>query len=308
VTRHQNYFPARSCAYRDCRAHFRHPDHDPDSVHLVRKGFFFRSSDSRLIRRLQCRSCRRTFSLATRSECFGQKKRHLNSTIEKLFCSGISQRRAARLLGVTQNTIARKLVFLGTRAARLNRNFLIERVRSSGPFVDLQFDEMESFEHSRCLPLSIPLVVEAGSRKILGFGVGSMPAKGLLARISVKKYGPRKDDRPRIASELWSGLRPFLSPSPRILSDMNPRYPSWIHPHFANAVHSTVKGRRGCVVGLDELKRGGFDPLFSLNHTAAMLRANVNRLFRKTWCTTKKAERLALHLAIYAHYHNRVLT
>jgi hypothetical protein len=58
------------------------------------------------------------------------------------------------------------------------------------------------------------------------------------------------------------------------------------------------------LTGQGELKVGGFDPIFSLNHTCAMLRANINRLFRKTWCTTKKMEMLEHHLAIYALYHN----
>ena len=255
-----------------------------------------------------CRGCKRTFSAATRSECFGQKKRHINSVIEKLFCSGISQRRMARLLGVTQNTVARKLVFLGSRARRIHQNFLIDRAQKNGAFYDLQFDEMETFEHSKCLPLSIPIVVEAGSRKILGFKVGSMPAKGLLARISVKKYGPREDHRPEMAHSLWNELKMHLVSSPKILSDQNPKYPKWIAPHFEKVHHTTVKGRRGCVVGQGELKRGGFDPLFDLNHTCAMIRANINRLFRRTWCTTKRAERLELHLYLYANYHNRVLT
>jgi hypothetical protein len=38
-----------------------------------------------------------------------------------------------------------------------------------------------------------------------------------------------------------------------------------------------------------------------------MLRANINRLFRRTWCTTKKPERLEQHLAVYMDFHNRVL-
>jgi hypothetical protein len=38
-----------------------------------------------------------------------------------------------------------------------------------------------------------------------------------------------------------------------------------------------------------------------------MTRANVNRLFRKTWCTTKLPKRLADHFAIYAVYHNEML-
>jgi hypothetical protein len=61
-------------------------------------------------------------------------------------------------------------------------------------------------------------------------------------------------------------------------------------------------------VGQGELKSGGFDPLFSFNHTAAMLRANINRLVRKTWCTTKRIDRLEAHIALYVQFHNRELT
>jgi hypothetical protein len=38
-----------------------------------------------------------------------------------------------------------------------------------------------------------------------------------------------------------------------------------------------------------------------------MLRANINRLFRRTWCTTKKPECLRQHIAVYVEFHNTVL-
>lgn len=164
---------------------------------------------------------------------------------------------------------------------------------------------MESFEKSKCLPVSIPLVVEKNTSLILGFRVCSMPAKGHLAEISRRKYGYRPDERPQAACELLSEIKPYLSSTLEISSDENPKYPSWIRPHFPDAKHRKFKGRRGCVVGQGELKRGGFDPLFSLNHTAAMLRAHVCRLFRRTWNTTKKKERLAVHIAIYVQAHNQ---
>ena len=61
------------------------------------------------------------------------------------------------------------------------------------------------------------------------------------------------------------------------------------------------------MTGQGELKKLRFDPLFSLNHTCAMLRANINRLFRRTWCTTKKAACLKRHVAVYVRFHNTVL-
>jgi hypothetical protein len=73
------------------------------------------------------------------------------------------------------------------------------------------------------------------------------------------------------------------------------------------AVHVTVPSRRACVVGQGELKKGGFDPMFSFNHTAAMIRANANRMNRKTWCTSKKIEGLRRHLAMYRFWHNEVI-
>jgi hypothetical protein len=172
----------------------------------------------------------------------------------------------------------------------------------------VQFDEMESFEWSKCLPVSIPLLVLPKERKILSFHVGRMPAKGPLAEISRKKYGPRADDRPLIAKALFSEVKDIIATGCVITTDQNPKYPHWIRPHFKDLKHVRVKGRRGCVVGQGELKKIGFDPLFDLNHTCAMIRANINRLFRRTWCTTKRRDRLEAHLELYAQYHNRVLT
>ena len=55
------------------------------------------------------------------------------------------------------------------------------------------------------------------------------------------------------------------------------------------------------------MKAGGFDPLFSLNHTCAMYRDNTKRLSRRTWCTTKIVPRLQCLLDIYTVFHNEWL-
>jgi transposase-like protein len=295
------------CFYKDCSSRKEEAgkeEESPRSGRIVRKGSFYRSSDSKKIARFQCLKCRRTFSQASFSECFGQKKRKINEPLRKLTVVGVSHRNAARVLGVSKNTVAKKLLFLEARAIQWQKDFLKDRA-SEASIDCVQFDEMESFEKSKCLPLSIPLMVEAGTAFILGHRVCSMPAKGHLAEISRRKYGYRADERTQSALALFEELKPFLSPTVEVSSDQNPKYPNWIKSQFPAATHLTYKGRRGCVVGQGELKAGGFDPIFSLNHTAAMLRAHVSRLFRRTWNTTKKKERLSAHIAIYIQNHNQ---
>jgi hypothetical protein len=222
----------------------------------------------------------------------------------------MSQRRISRYLKIDLKTVARKLVFLGSVAKRERLEYLKTLSQEGNPIEECQFDELETFEKTKCLPLSVPLLVGRGkkhNRRILSFRVASMPAKGPLARISMQKYGRRKDERQKEVKALFEELRSALSPDVKIKTDQNPKYPGWIKAHFPKAKHVTTKGRRGCSTGFGELKRIGFDPLFSLNHSCAMLRANINRLARRTWYTTKRADRLAAHLEIYIRYHNRML-
>lgn len=266
-------------------------------------GYFVRISDSKKLKRFKCRGCGFIYSQATFQDCYRQKKRRLNPRINELFCSGVSQRRIAILLKINRKTVARKLIFLAKMARQKNlKDF------NNLPFIEnIQFDDMETIEHTKCKPLSITLAVEKERRFILGFRVSQMPAKGHLAKISYKKYGFRKDLRSRGRRDLFKHLKPKIAAQALIESDENPHYKPDVKEFFPQAIHKSHLGERGSVTGQGELKKVRFDPLFSLNHTCAMFRANVNRLFRKTWCTTKLPERLSDHLDLYVCYHNQVL-
>lgn len=284
-----------------------HLCHNPEcnSSRTKKAGFFHRSSDGKTVQRHKCLACGHTFSEATGTPEFGQNKRQLNPVILALLASGNSLNRTARNLGINRKTISRKLCFLGGRCAVLNR----EHNQSQAPASSVQFDEMETFEHTKCKPVSIAIAVEDGTRRILGLQVSSMPAKGMLAKIARKKYGPRPDDRAQGLQNLFDELFPLCSKKVALLSDKCPRYQPAVRKAIKRSPGTEVdyrqtKGARGCVTGQGELKRLANDPLFSLNHTCAMFRAWVNRLFRRTWNTTKKVARLEHHLHIYAYFHN----
>ncbi len=273
------------------------------STRSVRYGYYPRRWEKHRIQRFLCRNCNHTFSLATGTPTFRQHKPFVNNGLFEWFASCGSQRRGARIFRINFKTVVRKFELIGSECALFNEE---DRQKAEATH-DIQFDEMESIEHSKLKPLSIPLVVDAKTRKILGFEVCKMPAKGHLVEKSLKKYGPREDEREEALDRLFRRLLKNISPSAIILSDSKPQYAKHVKLHFPNAHYYQVLSRRGRSSGLGELKQIANDPIFSLNHTAAMIRANVNRMFRKTWCTTKKPDRLAKHLEIYTKYHNTVL-
>lgn len=279
---------------------------DLNSKPIVRIGSYLRRSDGQRIPRFLCRNCGRSFSSATSFPCHRQKKRKINHPLQLLLNSGVSQRRAAILLRVNRKTVVRKFRFLAEQSRLDHARWL--RSLEQKPLSWVQFDDLETSEHTKCKPLSVSLAVEPRSRKILGFQVSQMPAKGHLSKIAFQKYGPRKDLRSEGWSALFSSLKPVVLPGALWLSDENPHYPHHLKRHHPQALHLTTPGGRGCIAGQGELKKLVYDPMFALNHTCAMLRANLNRLFRRTWCTTKTRQGLIDHLSLYVSYHNRVMT
>lgn len=267
---------------------------------FYKKGLFYRTSDRKQVQRYTCRCCQKSFSSATFSVNYFQKKRQLNHKIARLLVSGVSQRECHRILKINQKSVTRKFLFMGILAAQR-----IEKLNQIRPKVTtLQFDDMETFDHTKLKPLSITLAVEEDSRHILGFQVSEMPAKGHLVAKSLKKYGKRLDGRSKARRFLFKSITPYVEKNCLIKSDENPHYIKDVQSFFKGSEHCRYKGGRGCIVGQAELKKLGFDPLFSLNHTCATLRAKANRLFRRTWCTTKKKERLTLHLNLVVLHHN----
>jgi hypothetical protein len=295
----------RRCPNIACLEHPLHLSHDPNSRSIVRKGTYYRRSDRRRITRYRCKACGKQFSSSTFNEDYRQKRREINPKIYELMCSSISQRRLAKLLQANPKTVVKKFRILAARARTEHETWLMKFKET--PISNVQFDDLETSEHTKCKPLSVSLAVHAKTREILGFQVSVMPAKGHLAKRSVQKYGYRKDLRPKGWDELFRSLQSIVSAHAHFESDENPHYPKYLKKHFREATHEQYKGARGAVVGQGELKKLGFDPLFALNHTCAMLRANLNRLVRRTWCTTKTIQGLIDHLSLYVTYHNQRL-
>ena len=225
----------------------------------------------------------------------------MNERVRVLLCSKVSQNRIARVLMLDRKTVARKKRFLA-RVARLH-----EAVRVDD---HLFLDELITFEHTRCKPLAVAMIVNE-KRKILAFRVATMPAIGKhLAVFAKKRYGYRPNLRRAAISDLLSEVSAEIGDSSELQfsTDEEPSYGELLRVHFPKAKHQTFPSKRAVVAGQGELKTKEYDPLFPINHTFAMLRDNVASLVRRTWATAKSRQALEGHLAIYADFHNSLLT
>lgn len=268
-----------------------------------KNGFYRRGRDGKSIQRFLCLDCGKTFTNVTGTLMYRSKKTFVYGKLYEYLVNNSTLRRSSLSMRVSRKTVRRYLILLGISC---RRDLDLDLKGRKGEVSQFQFDDMETFHHTKLKPLSITLAVEKDTRRILGFSLAQMPAKGKTAADSRKKYGPRKDHRDEGLDHLLKALTHIVIPECIITTDKCPRYPKAIKKHFPKAKHIAVKGRKAKSTGQGELKQG-WDEIFSLNHTAAMFRATVSRLFRRTWNTTKKPSRLFAHLLIYAHFHNNVL-
>lgn len=268
-------------------------------------GHYFRKDDSRKIQRYKCLKCNRKFSASTHTLEWRQKKRRVNIQLFRVLASGVSMRRSSLIINIHRTTVERKLSYLAKKSRQMHAELLakigLDKTRH------LQFDDLITSEHTKLKPLSITLAVDAKRRYILGTHVSQIPAFGLLAALSRKKYGKRISFHKEGLYTLLDKISPYVELEAKIESDEHYVYAPAVQRFFPQAKYIQYKGRRGAIVGQGELKKLRSDPLFMLNHTCAMLRANINRLIRKTWCTTKDPRRLQDHLDIYTAFHNYVL-
>ena len=243
-----------------------------------RDGTFKRNEDSKIIQRFRCKSCGTRFSLATFSDAYRQKKRRVNLSLLKFLSSGMSMRRSALLLGVNRRTVERKLHFLGKRCMKMNeRNLKLFKNR----IYNIQLDDLITKENSKLRPLSVSIAVDEDRRRILAVEVSQIPSFGHLAKYAVKKYGQRKDEHFEGLTRLFQKVSPIVSPEVVVKSDEHQRYPGFVSSYLPQAKHLTYKSERGCIAGQGELKKVHFDPLFIVNHTCALLIANVNYSLEK---------------------------
>jgi transposase-like protein len=283
------------------------PSHARGRFTWRRKGFYLRQCDGRWVQRFRCLQCRRTFSTQTFRFDYRLHKPRLHLALWRDLVSKTTHRQSARTLGCSRNTVADRVTRMGRHCELFHRRALAAasgRTRLNGPF---QLDELETFEHNRRLsPVTVPVVVEKHSLFVVHQQCAPLPARGRLrTRDREKKLlrdeteGVRRSGS-RLAVEACLRALARAVPSGRIRleSDAKRTYPGCAQRAIgARCLHRQLSSR---------LKASKRDPLFTVNHTLALLRDGVSRLVRRTWAAAKTRQRLETHLWIWVCYRNYI--
>ena len=305
------FFRPPHCPNPACQHHA-----NPAAGFYINKGSYVTKHDRQHVPRYQCKGCKRTFG----SRCFGptarQHKPAVNEAVGKLLSSGVTLRRCAEVLNIARVTVVRKFTWLARRARKSHAEFLASGKANS---TYIQFDEMETFAGNKMKPLSIALAVRAKTGQIIAARVGAMNCHGKLAPLAQSLYGMRVDTRDRARKHVLKMAGAITRPPAKdstkpkpiltIATDGNSVYGPLIKKVLPNAEHQVHVGGRNKKKLQQQQPPGKkhqrpFDPLFTLNHICARIRADLSRMARRTWATTKRMWALQYHLDIYLAYNN----
>lgn len=277
----------RNCPNLECAS-----NNGVTKFRYIKKGTYRTKHNRQLVVRYQCSVCKKHFSANTFKYIYRQNKPFLNKEIFKMYCSGMTQRRMAKVLGCNRGTVISKFHWLASLAYKFH-----QKVLDSGSLDTsfVHFDEMQSFEKTKLLPLAIPLAVKWKTGEIIDAKVARIPCGGANAKVSRKKYGFRADESPEAIKDVMRVVKRVSKEKLIVASDLKNYYPTILKHTIPWAECKREKGDT----------TAGRNLLSKLNFTCALLRQDLSRLRRKTWITTKKIIALENHLTLYIAYHNK---
>lgn len=267
---------------------------------FIKRGYFKTKHNSQSVPRYQCRSCRALFSSHTHLPTYKQKKPKLNKQIYKWYSSGTTQRRIALNLGINRKTVARKFLYLAKLAQDTHRYRLDKKLFHT---IHVQFDEMETFEHTLFKPISISIAVDTYSGHIVDMSAASMKCHGKATSLVRSKYGYREDTRDAAREDVFKSIQKAEGIELKIITDQNTAYKAYADRFTPSALLIQVKSKGG-IKRTKSMRRNDDDELWRVNHVCAKLRHDLSRLVRKSWVTTKRMWALQAHLDLYIAYNN----
>ena len=215
-----------------------------------RNSSYIRKCDQQKIVQYRCFRCKHTWSTASGTIDYRQRRRSENRTLRSILVSCVSMRRAAELVGVNRKTVARRIPYF----AKLARIELRVQMLLRSPSNEFYFDELITYEHTRCKPLAV-CVVTNERREILSFSVSAMPAIGKhLKQIALRKYGKRPNLRTKGIKQCLAEIGGSATVNSVFHTDEEHSYTRILKRKFPESKHYRYPSKRAVIAGQGELK------------------------------------------------------
>lgn len=258
-------------------------------------GKYKRKRSRHLIQRYKCSQCNKTFSDQTCSQTFRQKRPEINSKILELSCSKMGIRKLAKAVKASKNTVQSRIKFLSNLCDEFQNKYMSKwKIKPQ-----FQFDEMESYEHSKHATIGIPVIVEKNSHFLVGAVAQYVKSRSQYPTLRDKHNSAHENEiqeKDKIIKEQLKLCR-TMKPQGRIIidTDGDNTYPKYIKEVFGNeSVHSVY-------ISGDDVNK---TKLFPVNNMCGCLRDDVAMLLRRTRNGCKNISMLSARLSIYKFFSN----
>jgi hypothetical protein len=294
-------FRPRFCPNPECAFH-----RSPGPWRAQRDGFYQRRSDQARVQRFRCPHCRRRFSSQTFDVTYWLRYRRYYRQIAAMVCEGPGLRQAARLLGISYQTVLRHV-------ARAGRHCLLfhQALRQGHPITEaLVVDGFESFELSQYFPFHANLATGSDSWALYHFTDSPLRRKGTMTA-QQKRRRQELEDRfgrpdPRAVERGMAALLRALLPAAagpvlKLHSDDHPAYRRALrllrredlgYPRITHLVTSSKK------------RRTQANPLQSVNLADLLLRHGNANHRRETIAFSKRRQAAYERLATFTVWRN----
>ena len=251
-----------------------------------RKRGFMKSKRGKTAR-YECKDCNKTFTKRTGTINYRHRKQELRDKLKTLYCEGMSLRAIARAEKINYKTVVR--YFLENAEASKSK---VTKALDKGSIYTsyIQFDELETFEHTKKRPLGVQVSIRWKTGEIISTKVCKIPVKALsVSKTYIQQWNQNIDRSHALKAVFKETKKAFNKTHATVVCD-KARQPLKIAnevcpEHNVNIVGSDQRNKR---IDLVFLK----------------MRQDISRLRRKTLATTKRRANLQKHLDLYTDYHN----
>ena len=280
----------------------------PGQWHFVRNGHHTRRRDGKRIQDYCCRHCGRGFCSSTFRLGYWLRRPELLAPIAALVTEGAGFRQAARVLGISQNTVARHVARLGRHCLLVHHGYLKEH-RIDEPLV---FDGFETFEYSQFFPFHINLAIGSESWFIYHFTHSPLRRKGTMTKGQKRKRAELehqfgRPDPKAVENGVYSLLRTLLG----TIAGSEVTLHSDDHPAYKRALWRLEReGPEGPEIHhritSSKERRTQKNPLFPVNLADLLLRHGSANHRRETIAFSKRCQSAMERVAVFTVWRNYV--